>query len=124
MHQDDKKLLRYPELATRFNFLFSLLATEVVAIYFFTYPDPPLPDIRKKMSFETLIKRMGFKLCNLNQDELSDGEIYSQLVDYIYDKHKELFQKDYNFEPDWGASTVRKVRRFVQNTRTIYKICS
>lgn len=112
MHQDNKKLMHHPELATSFNFLFGLLATEATIIYFFTYPDPPLSDIRKKISFETLVKRMGFKLHNLKQEDLTDGEIYSKLVDYIYDKHIELFEKEYSFSPDFIPSRENKLRKF------------
>lgn len=112
MHQHDNNLMRHPELASNFNFIFSVLATEVASIYFFYNPDPPIGDMRKKVSFETLLKRVGFKLHNLKQDELTNGEIVNKLFDYMYDKHKELFKKEYAFEKDWGLDERFKLRKF------------
>lgn len=112
MHQEDKKLMHHPELATSFNFIFSVLMTEVAYIYFFTEPDPPLGDLRKKVSFETLVKRVGFKLHNLKQEDLTNGEIVSKLFDYMYDKHKELFKKEYCFCSDWCMTEKEKLRKF------------
>jgi len=112
MHQEDKKLMHHPELATSFNFIFCVLMTEITCIYFFTEQDPPLGDLRKKLSFETLVKRIGFKLHNLKQEDLTNGEIVSKLFDYIYDKHKELFENEYIFDSDWGMTDDQKLRKY------------
>lgn len=112
MHQHDNNLMRHPELASNFNFIFSVLATEIAAIYFFNNPDPPIGDMRKKNSFETLLKRVGFKLQNLKQEELTNGEIVNKLFDYMYDKHKELFKKEYAFGKDWGIDDSFKLRKY------------
>ena len=97
MHKDNYKLKHHPELADKFNAFYSHIIYSAIDICFFTTYNPPLTDERLKTTFEKLIRKVGLKMQDYNDNkELSEAEIISQLTDYTRKEYENML-KDYNF---------------------------
>ncbi len=112
VHSEDKNLLYHPELADKFNTFLALVFGEITEICYLVKPDPPVPENKKNSVFEYLIKKTISKFKRMDKGDLTTDEVFSKIIDYIYDEHKKIFEKEYTFGDDWELSEYTKINHF------------